>query len=77
MWVVDKQFNADNTTLDATLKVNESSEKRSLVVSLQPNKKYQVFLNKKELEYKEISSGVLQVDLPANTADVKLQVKAR
>ncbi len=74
-WVTEKRFNEDHTRLEARLTVNPSTEKRSMVVSLNPGRKYRVYVNGQPLPFRLISAGVLQLDLPAGIARAQVSIQ--
>jgi hypothetical protein len=75
-WVIDRQFSSDNTSLTATLRVFRKSERSTcVVVTMNPDHRYQVTWNGSPAGVIEQASGVLNVMLPCGVSEGKLLVR--
>lgn len=77
-WIDAKSFNADSSAFKATLSFDSSTKEhvRTLLVCMNPDKKYQVSFNDKNLKFSVLNKGLLQIELPASNASGTLEVNA-
>lgn len=75
-WIEKKQFAADNSALDADIKLfPDTNETCSAVACMNPDFHYQVFWNGKAVHQSEICKGTLMITLPAKTGIGKLEIR--
>jgi hypothetical protein len=77
-WIDDQSFNKDNSAFRASLSFDQSTREhvRTLLVGMNPDKKYQVLFKGKVVKFSVLNKGLLQIELPAsNTAGI-LEIKS-
>ena len=77
-WIDKKSFNTDNSAFKASLSFDSSTKEhvRTLLVGMNPNKKYQVLFDGKMLKFSVLNRGLLQIELPASNAAGILEIKS-
>jgi hypothetical protein len=76
VWIDKKEFNKDNSELNATLKIfNHKNKSFSIIVCLNPEYSYSVYWNNKKVAFKELNKGTLSITINEDTdfGDVKIQ----
>jgi hypothetical protein len=77
IWVMSKNFSENNNRMDAGLRYfGDSGRKVHIVVSMNPNKKYNAAWNGEKVDFKEIMPGVLQIELTFNAKEGNLNIRA-
>lgn len=77
-WVVEKQFNEDNTWLYGKLKSNvELNDRFSIIATMNPTEKYQVKWNNKVVPFKEFEEGSLEITITEDTSVGVLTIEVR
>jgi len=76
VWIEEQHFSEDNSMFSANFKLNCCSRSAcSVIVSLDPDYTYKVFLDGREAGFRKFTGGALSIDIPGGLPHVKLDVK--
>jgi hypothetical protein len=76
IWIENQSFNADHSKYEATLSFDEATKPhvRSMLVVMNPEFQYEIFINGKKVEAKSRYQGQIEIELPARNEPVKLEI---
>ena len=78
VWINEQKFNNNHSEYTAVLSFDDATKahQRSIMVCLNPDFQYEVFINGKKAEVKKRYNGLLEIQLPASNKKCKLEIKA-
>ncbi|MBN1350481.1 hypothetical protein JXJ21_13785, partial [candidate division KSB1 bacterium] len=75
-WILKREFNADRSQLQLTLRRPFASGGSHLIIVMNPDHTYDAFLGEKSLNVAELHPGTIQITLPAGSTEYALQIEA-
>ena len=77
IWIEEQAFNEDKSDYTATLSFDEATKAhpRSMMVCMNPDFQYNVFLNGKKVDSKARYNGLIEIQLPASNKTCKVEIK--
>lgn len=76
-WIESKIFNTDNSELETNISFikKEKGKISSIVLCMNANYKYDVFLNGKTIKYTELYPGTLSINIPRNKMSCMIEIR--